>query len=81
MEKNGVSDADYIRSKLDDNKEVRVRKIDNGETMTAYGYDSEETSIGSISNRDAIKCKWKGENGVEWDDVFNIYAFERAESN
>lgn len=78
MEINGVSDAEYIRTKLDSNEEVRVRKIDNGETMTAYTYDSEETSIGSVSNRDAIKCKWNDENGVEWDDVFNIYAFERV---
>lgn len=79
MEKNGVSDADYIRGKLDKKEEVRVQKIDNGEIMTAYDYDSEDTGVGSVTNRDAIKCKWKDENGTEWDDVFNIYAFERAD--
>ena len=79
MDENGVSDVDYIRSKLDSKQEVLVQKIDNGAVMTAYAYGSDDTPVGSAPNRDSIQCKWQDENGSEWDDTFNIHAFERAE--
>lgn len=79
MEVNGVSDADYIRSKLDSRQEVLVQKTDNGEVMTAYDYGVDDTPVGSEPNRDVIQCKWQDENGSEWNDTFNIYAFSRAQ--
>ena len=80
MQQDGISDTDYIRSKLDDKQEVRVQKIDNGAVMTAFDYGLDNTPAGTEPNRDAIQCKWKDENDSEWNDTFNIYAFERAEN-